>query len=403
MNLVFVEMKRILKKPIFWITVVLIFAFIRSQFGSSINVSRMDKPLPNQENYGMIQTSDMEIIRKRAVSQLIQKYSINSYTTYPNGFYRNIDLNKEKNTQMTKIISAIFGVSVENIEKLQSEHSFNSEDYNEFFSGEKVSNEEFLELMDKADRLLGGGSFYSKKLIKSQFGERPMTYDEAIKNYELMIKKDKITGAYARYFCDYGGIGMGIIPVFLAVALWFQDKRSKCENLLFIRKTSSSKLVFSRYSAMLILLSLPLIIIASYYNIQIIRSFGLENTKPVYFYGYVLIWIIPVLMVVLSVGTFTTIVTNSPLGILVMMVWWFLDVFKGVSSIKGGYGHNFILRHNIIGNTQIYLNNRASIFINRGIYVLIAVVMLIISVKIYDLKREGKVFAYGIRKEKDIK
>ena len=399
MKLMFTEMKRILKNPIFWITVVLIFVFIQSQFGSELNMSKMNRPLPNQENYGMTKTNDMAAIRENAMGHLLQEYSINSYTTYPYGFYRDIELNKEKDEQISKVISALSGISLEDIKKLQNDSGIYQVKRDDKIFNPKVTDEQFIELMDKVDELLGGGSVYSKKLISSRFGERPKTYDEAVKDYELMIKKDKISGAYARVFCDYAGIVIGIIPVFLAVAFWFQDKRSKCEDLLFTRSVSSSKLIISRYLAMLILLSIFLMAIASYYNLQIIKDFGWNKANPLYFYGYTLIWLMPTLMVVLSLGIFSTVATNSPLGILVMMIWWFLDVMKGARSIDGGYGHSLVLRHNIVGNTQLYLNNKNMIFINRGIYVLLAIVILFISMKIYDLKREGKVFVHGIYKK----
>lgn len=399
MKLMFTEMKRILKNPIFWIMVVLIFVFIQSQLGNELNMSKMNRPLPNQESYGMTKTNDMTTIRENAMTQLLQEYSINSYTTYPYGFYREIQLNEEKNKQISRIISALSGISVEDIKKLQNNSEIYQVKPDDKIFNLKITDEQFIGLMDKVDELLGGGSSYSKKLISSKFGERPKTYNEAVKDYELMIKKDKISGAYARIFCDYAGISVGIIPVFLAVAFWFQDKRSKCEDLLFTRSVSSSKLIISRYLAMLFLLSIFLMAIASYYNLQIIKEFGWNKTNPLYFYGYTLTWLIPTLMVVLSLGVFSTIATNSPLGILVMMVWWFLDIMRGGRSIDGGYGYSLVLRHNIVGNTQLYLNNKNMIFINRGIYVLLAIAILIISMKIYDLKREGKVFVHGIYKK----
>ena len=405
MRLMLLEMKRILKNPLFWISIALIFAFIYSQFGSGIDISDMDKPLPNQENYGITQTKDMSIIREKAIAQLLQEYSFNSYTTYPYGFYRQVELNDKKNLQIAKIISAISGTSIEEIQEIQKKQQsslMNGEQTQHIMiakAQDSISDQEFLDLMDKADELLGGGSFYSKKLIASQFGKRPKTYEEAIEDYELMINKDRVSGAYARLFCDYAGIIIGIIPIFLAVAIWFRDQRSKCQDLLFTRKTSSLKFIISRYLAMLILFSISLMVMGSYYNIQIIKEFGLNKVNPFYFYGYILIWLIPILAVLLSIGTFTTIATNSPSGILVMMIWWFLDVMNGFPGIKGGYGNSLILRHNIVGNTQIYLNNKTFIFINRGAYILFAIAILVISITIYNLKREGKVFVRGIHKK----
>lgn len=406
MKLVSVEIKRCLKNPLFWITAILLFLFVNSQFTGDTSKWTVEKPIEGQESYGSIATEDMNIVRSESLATLLLEYSNNSYTTYPYGFYRGIELNETKNVNMQKLLSALTGATIQDIESLQRvpvEEKYSNEDTKNTFTQQmskimvssevnSITDDNYLDLMEKADQLLGGGSFYSKKLIVSHFGNRPKTYEEALVEYDAIINRDKITGAFARLFCDYAGIAVALLPIFLSVALWYQDKRSNCSDILYSKMSSSAKIVLSRFLAMVILLTTVILLIATFYNIKIIKANGIENVDLFAFYRYALLWLTPSLIVVLSVGTFTTILTNSPLGILVMFIWWFIGLFGGVDDIYGGYGYQLVLRHNIIGNTDVYFNNLGQVLLNRGIYTAISIILIILSIKVYRIKREGRIF-----------
>lgn len=51
-----------------------------------------------------------------------------------------------------------------------------------------------------------------------------------------MLYKDKITGAFARLFCDYAGIAVGFLPIFLVVAFWYQDRKTNISHTLYSKK-----------------------------------------------------------------------------------------------------------------------------------------------------------------------
>ena len=85
--------------------------------------------------------------------------------------------------------------------------------------------ERFGELMDEADKILGGGSDYGKEERENSARE-PMTYEEALEEYEVLTEKDRLTGGYARLFSDYMVIFLGILPVFLAVTRGLRDRRA---------------------------------------------------------------------------------------------------------------------------------------------------------------------------------
>ncbi len=53
--------------------------------------------------------------------------------------------------------------------------------------------------MQRVDNILGGGSAYAFDKLQ-RFGVVPVTYDEAMKNYNYTIQKDKVSNGYARIF-----------------------------------------------------------------------------------------------------------------------------------------------------------------------------------------------------------
>ncbi|MBT2157553.1 hypothetical protein KK420_05085 [Clostridioides difficile] len=69
--------------------------------------------------------------------------------------------------------------------------------------------------MQRVDDILGGGSAYAFDKLQ-RFGVVPVTYDEAMKNYNYTIQKIKLVMGMQE-FCDYIGIVLSIFPVFVAV------------------------------------------------------------------------------------------------------------------------------------------------------------------------------------------
>lgn len=389
------EFKRIIKNPLFYILGILIISFAISNMGFDINPDKIVKPTVEQGSYGTYPSTDMEIIKPKAVESLISEYMNNRYTTYPYGFYKSVRLSDEKDEQIGKIISALTGETFETIEKVKT-HDINSSyppdvEIKSIGIRTDLSNEEFKELMETADTTIGKGSHYGEMYLIGTFGVAERDYDGALEEYNLIIEEDRISGAYARYFSDYIGIVLGMVPVFLAVGIWYLDKSSKSQDILYVRQIKSKDIVWGRYLAMVISLSILILAMASYYNIKVIKHFGIENIDILAYYKYTIIWLIPTMMISLAVGTLLTIVTDSPVGVVAQLVWFFLDISSKFESMQGGgYGMSLMLRHNTVGNTSGYLNNVNQILVNRIIFVIVALVMVLISEKIYDKKRVGK-------------
>ena len=65
------------------------------------------------------------------------------------------------------------------------------------------------------------------------------------------------------------------------------------------------------------------------------------------FVKYIFGWLLPTIMTAAAVGMFLTELTDTALAVLVQGAWWFVTVFQGINTLKGGmYGWSLIPRHN---------------------------------------------------------
>ena len=86
-----------------------------------------------------------------------------------------------------------------------------------------VTYNEYKEIIKKVDEELGGNTQFNEKYI-SMYINRPRTYEEAKRDFEDIVNKDRITGAFGRNFADYMGITAGMFPIFLSAFILTRDK-----------------------------------------------------------------------------------------------------------------------------------------------------------------------------------
>lgn len=67
------------------------------------------------EDYGIQQKEIPDVIMPAAFSSLYKEFSANQYTAYPIGFYKNVKLNNTDRQKMAEIISALSGVSANDL------------------------------------------------------------------------------------------------------------------------------------------------------------------------------------------------------------------------------------------------------------------------------------------------
>ncbi len=412
------ELARVLKSLVFLLTAFGIVVFIYSQgvFPPSGSIA---KPEPGMQNYGMKASSDPKLIMPEAADSLFREYSANEYTTYPHGFIKNVRLGQSDKEKMSGIIAQLSidtpseakesgGIPPSDCDSVSiaGDHLQQNADgsfqimmpddvaapagLTGFVFNANITWERFYGLMQQADELLGGGSDYSETWISHRFGHIAVTYEEALADYKLAITSDRYSGAHARLFSDYAGIILALLPVFPAAFLCLKDRRS-IAPMLYTRRVSSSRLIISRYLALVTATMLPIFLMGAVLTIIHGAEYGFSNIDLFAYVKYMLLWLLPTAMASTAIGFFFTTLTGTPIAVAVQLVWWFVDTMGGSSaySFFGTRLLQLIPRHNALGETGAYLDYLPNLIQNRICIALIAIALVALTVAIFSMKRRG--------------
>lgn len=367
------ELRRILKSVIFLLMAagIVLFAYTQGVFPPD---STITKPEPNR-SYGMKPSNDPALIMPEAAESLLAQYSENKYITYPNGFYKVIRLNKADRIKMAGIIDEL--------------------------SNPEITWEHFKDLIAQADKLLGGGSDFSETWIYHRFGRIPVTYEEALKDYELTISHDKMSNAHARLFSDYIGIILGLLPVFPAVFLCMCDRKN-IAPALYTRRISSARFILARFFALATATMLPVLLMGFVLTCMHAANYSLGNIDILAYFKYAFFWIFPTAIAAISVGLFFTTLTNTPVAIAVQLVWWFTDILGGKEMYLffGVRTLQLVPRHNELGNVEIYMDYLPSLVQNRIRIVLIAALLVAGTIYIFSARRRGLLYVPILKRGK---
>lgn len=397
------ECRQTVKSLVFWLVVLGLVLDFSTQLGG---LELMPEPVEGQAEYGFHASTDEEVIMESTLGALAEEYYRQNYTTYPIGFYKSVTLSETDNRKIEEIVKKTTGLhGMGEIEKVVADWYAEQEPENGqiMMSNlmikpvEGLTYEKFIELMDEADKILGGGSKYGNGYRETN-AQVPMTYEEALEEYQMLVEKDKLTGGYARLFSDYMVIFLGILPVFLAVTRGLRDRRAQMQELIYTRKGSSLVIVSSRYLAMLAMLIVPVLALSVIPLAQCIK-YGKAAGISVDLFAFVKYsfgWLVSTIMIALAVGMFLTELTDTAAAVLVQGAWWFVSVFSGVNTLDGGmYGWNLAPRHNTELNWSGYHNGFAQLAANRIFYAAFALVLLALTAFIYSQKRKGRLVIRG--------
>ena len=403
-------------------------ASITSQItGGSI----LAKPEQGADNYGLIKKEVPDKIMCGGTDMLIIEYLNNSYATYPFNYYKEVILSTEEQKEILSIIEEITGLSEEQIKNLPDDYfpsvngniihmggdaaqnqdgsfSFSTEnsdtlqeeeDYTKHFVAQ-VSYERFKELMSQAEEIIGDGSYYSMDTLLEYYGQAEMTYDEAINEYNKTIYDDKVSIAFARLFCDYMTRVLGLYPIFIVVVFWLKDRRNKMNELINSKQIETVKLIIVRTLAILTAVILPVIIL-SFESLIPLMEYSAETGIAIdafAFIKYILWWLLPTVIVVTGLGTFLTILTSTPIAILVQFIWWFID--SAITGLSGDTRlYTLMIRHNTLNGAELIQQDFNIIWLNRGLMIFVSFVLIYLSIVIYNKKRGGKLdYAYFMQK-----
>lgn len=387
------ESKKILFSLTFLVYLVAVIAMYYVQFQGDC-VEPLRAPFPNEDDYGMTAKEIPELLMPAATQSLVNNYLNNSYTAYPIGFYKNVRLNEDKKQKMADIITELSGLESEQLDGLTSQE----EGGYEISIPPALTYERFRELMREADQLIGGGSDYSDDNIVNHFSRVPKTYEDALTEYEAFLNDDKIAHAYARLYCDYMGIVLAILPVFPAVALAARDRKSQMEQLIYSRKISSVKLIFTRFSALVIMMLIPVVITAVIAQATVTNLYPDQSIDAAAIFKYAAVWLIPSVMTSTTAGLLITELTSSMLAIFAQSAWWFMSVFTSIDQLTGNIGRfQLVMRHNSLYGLDLFTNTYHDFVFNRIFFTVISFLGIAVTALIYEQKRRGSFHEIGIR------
>lgn len=372
------ECKKVLFSLTFIIYSIAVLAMYFTQFHTDIG-EPIEAPVPGYGNYGMTQKEIPEILMPEAVRSLITEYYSGSFTAYPYGFIKYVKLTEKQKARLEEIILEVSGLTMEGLEAGQY-----------FEIPGDLTYERFRELMREADRIIGGGSKYSDDFIVGNFSYVPKTYEDALAEYESFLYEDIITGAYARLYCDYLGIVAAMLPVFVAVALANLDKRSRMEQLVFARKISSVKLIFTRFFSLMAVLLIPVVITAVIAQTKVNSLYPGQVLDRFAIYKYVVFWLVPNIMAASTVGMFITEAISGLFAIFIQGAWWILSIFSAVGGLTGGVGRfTLVMRHNSLMDHDAFFDRWENIVFNRIFFTVVSLLGIALTVFIYEQKRRG--------------
>lgn len=226
------ECRQTAKSLIFYLILLILVFFYTSQMGA---LELFQKPEQGEtDSYGMRPSDDPQAIMEATLGMLVTDYEANRYTAYPMGFYKEVILTEEKQEKIHRILTECTGMD-SGYEDFVTPPETQQVGDGSFMVvpgssatvpvADTLTYDRFLELMGQVDELLGGGSSYDPETV-NQNAMESMTYEEALEAYEASLTQDKVTRGYARLFCDYMGLMLGLLPVFPAVVRVLRDKRA---------------------------------------------------------------------------------------------------------------------------------------------------------------------------------
>lgn len=363
--LLFKEMKKVVCSFTFILFLGVLAFFYGSQFASE-SENRLREPKEGQENYGMTETDDPAVIIPAAIDKLERETMNNAYVAYPIGFYKEITLNDRKQARMEEILVLL----------------------KELYGRGELSYDVFLQYMDEADRLIGGGSNYGDRFLISNFGSISATYEDAKREYEELVLADKVTGAYARLFCDYLGIVLGIMPVFVAVSLAERDRKAQMEQLVYSRKISSAALVVNRFLALVITMSVPVFLLAADATIKVCGIYKGMTVDVTAVFVMTAVWLLPEILIATAVGMVFTECFSPLLAVFVQGIWWISSI--SATRLTGDIGKFLLVpRHSNLLKRQAFMNRLDNFVFSRCFFTVAAAVLVAAAIWIYGKKRKG--------------
>lgn len=456
-QLIGIECKKILRSATYWIYVLVLVTTFLLNYGNieekqiknandSTSLFYVD---PNNEYAAEVKDLDDESQQQEMMvsvtKRLISCYRDNSYEYYPFGYVKEKTLSENEQNKVLQYLKEITGMDEETIkgdEETQSDEinvsgggayvmgpnkgSMNEngqfiaepEDWeyveDPTISGSasedekayeelsiKISYERFKKIMRDVNEMIGKNSYFSWSLINLYYGQNDMENTPITANqHDEFFNKDKITGAFARYYCDSISLAILWLPAFVVVSVFLKDKRSKIQDLVYTHTITSSKIVLIRFFSSIFMMMLPILLLPIKSQISLVM-YAKANGYAIdllAFPKYIVGWILPTVLFIAAVTLLLTMISENYISLLITGVIWFLGR-PSIEKISGGnYGiFDLVIRHNTLKGYSRVVQNMDILVVNRVLLLICAIALVMLSVYVYQIKRKGGM-TFGIKK-----
>lgn len=361
----------------------------------------IEKPLPGENFYGTKVVENADVLMPAATDCLLQEYLRGFYVAYPFLFYKEVHLKEADKEKMADILQTLTGLTEEELNpdatrspdgyvlEADGTVSFQETGLPTYTLSEDISYEEFRKLMAEVDDLIGGGSSYAAENLVSNFSRLPMTYEDALAEYEETVSPKQVGECYTRLFCDYMGIFVALLTAFAVSFYWNMDRRAKVSDIVYSRRIGSIRLVLGRICALLLCM-LPAILFP--YVHMMVRVNGLyPNLSIQWLRGsfLMLFWLLPEVLFVTGFVALITELFSPYLALFIQGAWWLTNLTG--TGLKGDISKwTLIVRHNSLGGLSDWKNGYDNFLFNRTFYLIGGIGILVVLVLVYNRKRRGK-------------
>lgn len=388
-----------LKSLTYWLVVLFIGAFLFTQLGSDF--ISLKQPEPGKNDYGIARTTNKKDIQQQTIFSLLQQYNNQSYNTYPFGFLKVVKPSKSDQTAIKEILERATGTPIAELNQEQSQttsKNFHSDPIalaGKLPIAKNYSYKAFEKDMEKVEDLIGNGSDFAKNTYLNQ-SLKSLTYKEAARNFQTTLNKDRVSGAFARMTCDYLGLILALVPVFIAATVVLRDKRAQSQLVINSKQLSSFKLHGTRFLATVLLVLLPVMLFSllpAIQSVYVAQKYHYTGDL-ILFYQYILGWTLPTIVAVVGISFLVTTVFNGLASVIFQLVLWLLSLLSSGRNIVGNVGLNLIPRFNHVGSREIFERIFSELVVNRIFWLALGLICFLLSCVIFDRKRKGRMH-YG--------
>lgn len=407
------EIKKVIRSLTFILFAVVMIGTYITQMMPELH-DAVSKPEPGQDYYGSFTVESADILMPAATESLLAEYLAGYYQAYPVMFYKEVHLKEDDEKRMADILQKLTGLTKAELDQftdytpggyVQSVDEngepiveYHEPVFPEYVFNKNISYEEFKELMEQADNIIGGGSKYASEKLISNFSNVPMTYEDALAEYEAITSENHVGESYTRLFCDYMGIFVAVISIFVAAFYWNMDHSAKVQEIVYSRKIGTVKLVLVRIGALMVSM-LPVIMIP--YIHMMIKVNSLYSDISIQWGMAILqmlLWMIPEILFVTVLSALITETISPYLSVFIQCAWWYTSL--QMNDLVGDISKwDLIVRHNTLGDIVVWNNKWINFVWNRMIYFVLSIVITVILIAVYNLKRRGKM-NFGLKSVK---